>query len=303
MQYTARDLPSASWDMPSGIVTAAVCDPSGLLPTQACPNVVNEIFLDGRQPVQTDTLFQTFQVNNETGLLATVFTPPELVEKRNYMVVPPDARLWAKNAGITTPPTAYDTFQVPAVQTDVHISSPKMFADGRAKLEIRGSAAGANFAWYRLEYGQGLYPSAWVQIGAESHTPVTEGLLAEWDTTNLNGLYSLRLMVVRSDQRVDQAVVQVTLDNTPPQVAITYPQAGQTINVTQEPQVALQAQASDAFLTKVDFYIDDIQVGESGVAPFGVVWTAKTGGHILKVVATDQAGNTTETEVNFTVAN
>jgi len=113
----------------------------------------------------------------------------------------------------------------------------------------------------------------------------------------------LRLMVVRSDQRVDQAVVQVTLDNTPPQVAITYPQAGQTINVTQEPQVALQAQASDAFLTKVDFYIDDIQVGESGVAPFGVVWTAKTGGHILKVVATDQAGNTTETEVNFTVAN
>ena len=301
MQYAVRDLPSASWDMPSGIVTAAVCDPSGMLPTQACPNVVNEIFLDGRQPVQTDTLFQTFQINTETGLLATIFTPPELVVKHNYMLVPPEARLWARAAGIAIPPTAYDTFQEPAVQPDVHISSPAMFADGRARLQIRGSAAGANFDSYRLEYGQGLYPSGWVQIGADNKSPVKEGLLGEWDTTALNGLYSLRLMVVRSNQRVDQAVVQVTLDNTPPQVAITYPQAGQTLNAGQEPQVALQAQASDAFLTKVDFYIDDVLVGESKVAPYGVVWTAKTGEHILKVVATDQAGNTTETQADFTV--
>jgi len=84
-------------------------------------------------------------------------------------------------------------------------------------------------------------------------------------------------------------------------VAITYPQAGQTISATQEPQVALQAQASDAFLTKVDFFIDDIQVGESSLAPFGIIWTAKPGKHTLKVVAADQAGNTTETKANFTV--
>ena len=302
MQYAVRDLPSASWDMPSGIVTVSVCDPSGLLPTQACPNVVNEIFLDGRQPVQSDTLFQTFEINTETGQLATVFTPPELVEKRNYMMVPPEALAWAKTAGIATPPTAYDTFQEPAVQPEVHISSPAMFTDERAKLEIRGSATGANFVWYRLEYGQGLYPSGWVQIGTDSHTQVTDGLLGEWDTTGLNGLYSLRLMVVRSNQHIDQAVVQVTLDNTPPQVAITYPQAGQTISATQEPQVALQAQASDPFLTEVDFYIDAVMVGKSNVAPFGVIWSAKSGEHILKVVATDQAGNTTEVEANFTVA-
>jgi membrane carboxypeptidase/penicillin-binding protein PbpC len=302
MQYAVRDLPSASWEMPSGIVTASVCDPSGLLPTQACPNVVNEIFLDGRQPVQSDTLFQSFQVNTETGLLATVFTPPELVEKRNYMVVPPEARNWAKTAGIDTPPTAYDTFQEPAVQPDVHISAPAMFSDGRAKLEIRGSAAGANFVWYRLEYGQGLYPSGWVQIGTDSHTPVTDGRLGDWDTTALNGLYSLRLMVVRSNQSIDQAVVQVTLDNTSPQVAITYPQAGQTISAAQEPQVALQAQASDPFLTEVDFFIDEVMVGKSSVAPFGVIWTAKSGKHVLKVMATDQAGNKTETVANFTVA-
>ena len=85
-------------------------------------------------------------------------------------------------------------------------------------------------------------------------------------------------------------------------MAITYPQAGQTISATQEPQVALQAQASDPFLTEVDFYIDAVMVGKSSVAPFGVIWSAKSGEHILKVVATDQAGNTTEVEANFTVA-
>jgi membrane carboxypeptidase/penicillin-binding protein PbpC len=301
MQYSLRGLPSNSWDIPSGIVTASVCDPSGLLPTAACPNVVNEVFLDGRQPVQVDTLFQTFQVNHETGLLATVFTPPELVETHTFMVVPPQARLWAESAGITSPPTAYDTLQTPPVLPDVHITSPGMFADGRGTLKILGSATGADFSFYRLEYGQGLYPSAWVQIGTDSTAPLTESLLSEWDTTGLDGLYALRLMVVRSDQRVEQAVVQVTLDNTPPQVAISYPQAGQAISLIQEPQVALQAQVNDPFLEKVEFFVDDILVGESDVAPFGVVWQAQAGSHTLRVVASDRAGNSAGVSIEFTV--
>ena len=301
MQYAVRDLPSVSWDMPTGIVSVPVCDPSGLLPTAVCPNVVNEIFLEGRQPVQLDSLYQTFEVNSETKLLATVFTPPELVEKRTYMVVPAEARGWARSVGLATPPTAYDTIQRPPVLADVHITAPGMFSDGRARLEIVGSARGVDFVSYRLEYGQGLYPTAWVEIGKDSKTAVTEGLLGEWDTTGLDGLYALRLMVVHSDQHVDQAVVQVTLDNTPPQVAITYPQAGQTISLAQEPQLALQAQASDPFLEKVEFYVDNKLVGQSSGAPFGVIWTARSGVHTLKVVATDRAGNTAQAKINFSV--
>jgi len=301
MQYAVRDLPSESWDMPSGIVTVSVCDLSGLLPTAACPNVVSEVFLDGRQPVQADTLFQTFQVNRETGLLATVFTPPELVETHTYMVVPPQARLWAESAGIAAPPTAYDTLQTPPVSPDVHITSPGMFAYGRGRIEILGSAAGADFLSYRLEYGQGLYPQAWVQIGTDSTTPLAESVLGEWDTTGLDGLYALRLMVVRSDQRVEQAVLQVTLDNTPPQVAISYPQAGQELSAAQEPQVALQAQVNDPFLANVKFYVDGVLAGESDVAPFGVVWQAKAGSHSLRVLASDRAGNTAEASFDFTV--
>jgi membrane peptidoglycan carboxypeptidase len=301
MQYTLRDLPSASWEMPSGIVTASVCDPSGMLPTAVCPNVVSEVFLDGRKPVQTDTLFQTFQVNRETGLLATVFTSPELVETRTYMIVPPQARLWAESAGIAAPPTAYDTLQTPPVLPDVHITSPGMFADGRGRIEILGSAAGEHFISYRLEYGQGLYPQAWFQIGTDSTKPLTEGVLGEWDTTGLDGLYALRLMVVLTDQIVEQAVVQVALDNTPPQVAIFYPQAGQELSASQEPQVALQAQVNDPFLANVEFYMDRVFVGESDLAPYGVFWQAKVGSHTLRVVAIDRAGNTAEATLAFTV--
>jgi hypothetical protein len=301
MQYAVRDLPSDGWKTPAGIVTIPVCDPSGLLPTSACPNVVGETFLDGRQPVQADTLYQTFQVNTETGLLATVFTQPELVEARTYMVVPPQARAWALAAGIPTPPTAYDTVQKPPTLPDVHITSPQMFSDGRGSLEIRGAAAGADFQSYRLEYGQGLYPQSWVLIGSDASLPVNEGVLGTWDTTGLNGLYALRLMVVRQDGRVEQALVQVTLDNTAPQLAVAYPTEGQVISLATEPHVALQAQAGDPFLTTVEFYLDGTRLGDANQAPYGLVWDARLGKHDLRVVAYDRAGNSTEVTIHFSV--
>jgi len=213
MQYTLRGLPVESWSVPQGIVSLDVCDPSGLLPTTACPNVVSEVFMTGNEPTQADTLYQTFQINRETGYLATVFTPPELVEARVYMVVPPEARDWAEAAGLPTPPTSYDTVQTPPVSTDVHITVPAMFADLRGAVEIIGSAAGADFAYYRLEYGQGLNPQSWVQIGSDVTTPVEEGVLSTWDTTGLNGLYALRLLVVWGDMRVERAVILVSVVN------------------------------------------------------------------------------------------
>jgi len=301
MQYSVRDLPSTGWSLPSGVTTVQVCDPSGQLPTPACPNVVSEVFLAGREPLQADTLYQTFQVNRETGLLATVFTPQELVEARVYLVVPPEAQQWARSAGIATPPTAYDTIQMPPILPNVHLTSPAMFDYRRGMVEIRGSATGADFAYYRLEYGQGLNPQQWIQLGSDMKTPVEEGPLGSWDTTGLNGLYALRLLVVHSDQSIDQAVVQVTLDNTPPQVTITYPSAGQTISLAQEAQLALQAQVGEPYLAKADFFMDGEQIGEFTGAPFGTLWKAVVGTHTFRVVATDQAGNVGEAEVKFTV--
>jgi hypothetical protein len=58
--------------------------------------------------------------------------------------------------------------------------------------------------------GQGLNPQEWIQV-AEKNEPVTSDVLAEWNTNGLSGLYAVQLQVVRSDQKVDTAIIQVTV--------------------------------------------------------------------------------------------
>ncbi len=213
MQVAAQSLPADGWAMPAGITTMDVCDPSGLLPTKDCPSIVNEVFLNGNEPVQADNLFRSFEINRETGYLATVFTPPQLVEDKVFMIVPPDEQAWAKSANIPAPPTSYDAIQAVPVNPDAHISSPAMFANVSGKVRFIGTASGADFDHYRVLVGRGLNPQQWIQVGNDSTTFVSDGILATWDTTGLNGLYAVQLQVIRTDQRVDSAILQVTVSN------------------------------------------------------------------------------------------
>jgi hypothetical protein len=77
-------------------------------------------------------------------------------------------------------------------------------------LKITGTATGADFVSYRVLAGQGLNPQEWIEVGQGSE-PVANDVLAEWDTSGLSGLYAVQLQVVRSDQRVDTAIIQVTV--------------------------------------------------------------------------------------------
>ncbi len=211
MQFASRDIPADGWVAPQGVTTMTVCDPSGLLPTKECPSLVTEVFLNGSEPVQADDMFREFAVNRETGMLATVFTPPELIDKRIYMLVPENARDWATSAGLDVPPASYDAIQAPPVNPNANITSPALFADVSETVKIIGTASGADFAYYRVQVGKGLNPENWIQVGGDVTTPVESGVLAEWDTKGLSGLYAVQLQVVRTDQRVDTAVIQVTI--------------------------------------------------------------------------------------------
>ena len=156
MNAAARDLPPDSWTQPQGMVAMDVCSPSGLLPTDACPLVAREIFLEGNQPVNFDDLYRSFAINRETGLLATIFTPPALVDEKVFMVVPEAARNWAVSKGIPIPPDTYDTIQAEPPQPGVDIASPAMFDEVSGSVPVTGTAAGEDFLFYRLQYGQGL---------------------------------------------------------------------------------------------------------------------------------------------------
>jgi len=213
LQSASLDVPPDRWPLPAGMLRLKVCDPSGMLPTAACPNTTDEIFIDGYQPTQADTLYKEYAINRETNLLATVFTPEQLIERHVFMSVPPEARSWAENAKLPVPPIQYDSIQPPMPDPDGNIKSPLMFAELQGKVTISGTAGGKDFSYYRLQYGQGLNPETWTQIGVDVKSPVQSGVLATWDTNGLKGLYSLQLLVIRSDNSLKKATVQVSLTN------------------------------------------------------------------------------------------
>lgn len=302
IQYASRDLPGENWEMPSGLVRLEVCSPSGLLPTPHCPSVVREIFLQGSQPTGADNLYRRYLINRETGRLATIFTPAEQVEERTYLVVPPEAQEWASQAGLPLPPQDYDSVQAPPPNPDVHITSPAQFSVVRGKVDIRGRAAGGDFLSYSLQVGQGINPTSWLTI-RESSDPVDDGLLASWDASDLDGLYAVRLQVVRGGQRIDTAVLQVTVDNSAPRASIPYPLPGQTFERFSQPAVIFQADVEDNVgIRSVEWWLDGLKVGERSAAPFALVWDALPGKHTLQIRAVDLAGNQGRSEeITFTV--
>jgi membrane carboxypeptidase/penicillin-binding protein len=303
MQYANRFAPTHDWTIPPGISSLNVCDPSGLLPTPECPVVVSEVFQDGNEPTHQDNLYQSFQINRDSGNLATIFTPPALIEERVYMVVPPEAETWARQAGLPTIPVAYDPIDLPeTIPQDAQIRTPLMFSSIRGRMEIQGTASGARFDYYRLQIGQGLNPENWIQIGEDEHEPVEDGTLGTWDTTGLSGLYALQLLVVRSDQQVDTHTVQVRVDNQVPEVSIRFPESGQKFNYPQEKVITFQIDASDNLeLAAVEISVDGELVNSLSTPPFAVPWDVKVGEHRLVVKASDAAGNQASAEVSFTV--
>lgn len=304
-QYANRNLPADNWSIPPGVITIEVCDPSGMLPTDICPTTINEVFLSGSEPTQTDTLYRIFQVNRETGRLATVFTPPELVEDRVYMVLPPEAAEWAKLAKLPTPPDSYDViYAAPPPVTGAVITSPEMFAHVKGVVLLSGSASGNGFAFFRMQVGKGLYPREWIQLGKDNSNPIENETLTQWDTTGLNGLYAIQLQVVRKDQRVDTTTLQVTVDNQPPVVAIVSPSDGEKITSPKFDTVIFQANASDdQGLEKVEFYLDNHVIATLNQAPFTISWKAQPGEHRFLVKAYDLAGNVSEATVIFKIGN
>jgi membrane peptidoglycan carboxypeptidase len=301
-QYASQEQPPDNWPIPPGISAVAVCDPSGMLPTPECPAVVNEIFLAGNEPIQVDTLYRKLQINRQTGLLATAFTPPELIEEGIYLMLPPEAQEWAKLAGLPTIPDQFDmilTGDTPSQDAD--IAAPEMLAYVRGAVTIRGSAGGANFDRYYLQVGQGLNPLTWIRVGPESRNPVTGGDLGSWDTAGLDGLYALQLLVISTDQQVQTDIVQVTVDNQPPQVEILFPTSGEVIPRSNSP-VVLQAEVMDDLaLQFVEFSVDQIMISTLTQPPFTITWQGKPGNHTVQVHAVDQAGNENSAELTFTV--
>jgi membrane carboxypeptidase/penicillin-binding protein PbpC len=169
-----------------------------------------------------------------------------------------------------------------------------MFAAVHGEVKVRGTAAIQDMQSYTVQVGQGMNPSRWEEIG-QGGMAINNGLLATWQTPLEDGLYAIRLVVVGKDMSVQITAVQVTVDNTTPQVRVTYPAAGTEISLSSSKTITLVAEVSDALgIQQVEWLLDGRSLGEKTAGPFTYRWTAHKGKHTLVVRATDLAGNVSE---------
>jgi membrane peptidoglycan carboxypeptidase len=282
MLHYLQDKPVEAWQRPRGVVDALVDSVSGLKPTEYTPNATYEIFLHGTEPSQEDSVHQLFRINRENGKLATVYTPPELVEERVYEVYPPVANDWVRESNIPQPPTEYDDSIGPAINAGpVAFISPRPYEYVKGGVVITGNATLDGFQLYRVEVGKGLNPVEWKLLGGDYPTPVQGGPLAFWDTTQEEeGLYTLQLTVVRGDQSFERRAIQVTVDNTPPELALINPEPDSVYEFHPDDLlndwVNFQVDAEDNLsMNRVEYFIDNRKIGETTVAPFTLRWTVE----------------------------
>ena len=275
MERVLEGMPVEEFERPPGFEEVEVCSVSGMLPTEHCSHKVKEIFIEGTAPTAYCNVHQVFRVNRETGKLATVYTPPELVDEVGYEIFPPEATDWVREQGIPQPPTQYDLAYGPSPASgDVAITSPAPYAYLRETVPIIGNAKAVNFQLYRLEYGQGLNPSAWIQIGGDHYNQVGNAPLEYWDVSSLDGLYTLQLSVVDGGGNYRRATIQVTVDNTPPELELVYPYDGHTYYMEYDEWVNISADAVDNFsMDRVEFYLDNNLLSYSTIPPYNTKWT------------------------------
>lgn len=274
MAKVLEPLPVENFVRPPGIVEKMVCPVSGMLPTEHCPPPVKEVFIEGTEPTGYCNVHQAFRINKETGKLATVYTPPELVEERVYEIYPPEAADWVREAGIPQPPTEYDSAYGPSLAAgDVAIIQPSPYAYISGGTTIVGHAKSPDFQLWRLEYGEGLNPSAWIQIGGDHYDQRDNAPLDYWDISGLNGLYTLQLRVVENSQNYKDATIQVTVDNISPTVELVHPPDGKVYVMEDDEYVNIKADAKDnVSMDRVEFYLDNRLIDTSTVAPYSKKW-------------------------------
>jgi hypothetical protein len=210
------------------------------------------------------------------------------------MIPPPEAMDWARQVGLPQPPEEYDPLvETPATAADVRITAPESFDYVRGRQVVMGEAHPDDFEYYRLQYGAGLNPTRWFQVGSDATEPVERGELGVWDTTGLSGLYTLQLVVVRQGGQVSTAATLVTIDNRPPEVVIVLPDSGQVFSLARDGDVSFQVEASDDLsIGRIDYFVDGRLQQTLDSAPYSIRWTPTSiGSHVFFVRAYDAAGN------------
>ncbi len=134
------------------------------------------------------------------------------------------------------------------------ISSPENNTYITGKANIYGDASGWDFSSYVLEALQG--GALVTTIETSSISVESGGLLGTWETSSYDGQHTIRLKVFSVGLSSEESTVTVFVDNITPEVSITSPTDGATV----ERQISIVGTAEDQYL---DHYILEYGEGEA----------------------------------------
>jgi hypothetical protein len=145
----------------------------------------------------------------EVAATPTVVATPEVTASPTLEPTPSETPIAAVTPEPTLPATAVSPGAVLAT-----IAQPQEGAQVTGQVEVLGTAGGSDFNGYVVEYAPGDAPqdADWQPAAPPSNQPVSEGMLALWQTDPLTpGIYSLRLRVFDTSGAVYAAQVRVNV--------------------------------------------------------------------------------------------
>lgn len=177
------------------------------------------------------------------------------------------------------------------------ILSPESNAYIKGSVNVLGMASGWDFSGYVL---QALQSGSLVSTIKSSTSTIESGTLGTWNTTALNGEYTIRLKVLGSGSSSEETNVAVYVDNTTPEATITSPLSAATI----EGSVQILGTAQDQYFAKylLEYGVGTspssyVEIKESYLAVNNSVlatWETAglSGDYILRLTVYDLAGTT-----------
>lgn len=136
-----------------------------------------------------------------------------------------------------------------------------------------------------------------------------------WDTEAINtdtslkypdGTYEIKIKAINTQNQATEATVSAIVNNggdQPPKVTLTNPIDGDTVRIQSEIKATV---TSSLTITKVEFFIDDVEIGEVTTSPYAFTWDATSGPEgerTIKVRAEDSKGLSTAVSITVNVVN
>lgn len=222
-QYLATR-PTTNFVQPAGVFERSICADSGTEPGAGCRQTITERFAGDQPPLPSSfDFFRKIPLDlwslqrasdacadnvYEANFFSILVSGNEDVVNREeqaaktWVESTASGNNWASQRDIRLP------LQLPPDQTCspdnrpiARITQPAAGTDIDGTIGILGTANAPNFTGYQVEFGIGNNPGGWGVIENRHDTPVENGLLMNWDTSDLNyaGPITIRVIVFGPD--------------------------------------------------------------------------------------------------------